>query len=193
VITCLIAVRELGIHPGASIIHNAITSRAVPETIRAHGGRPIRTPVGHSLIKAAMASTGAVFGGEHSGHYYFRDFWCADSGMLAALYILSLLASTDEPFSRVAASYDRYRVSGEINTTVPDADAVIAAVEASYRLRPESECDRLDGLSVFADEWWFNLRSSNTEPLLRLNVEARDESTMVLVRDSVLSQMRRQM
>jgi phosphomannomutase len=186
-VTCLIAVQELARHPGASVLHNLISSRAVPETIVAHGGTPIRTPVGHSLIKAEMARTGAVFGGEHSGHYYFRDFWCADSGILAALHVVAMLAASERPLSEIVASYDNYRASGEINTTVHDVRRVLADVETVYAGRAGITIDRLDGLSVISDDWWFNLRPSNTEPLLRLNVEARDDATMADVRDSVLS------
>lgn len=189
-LTALIAVRELARRPGAHIIHNAITSRAVPETIRAHGGIPVRTPVGHSLIKAVMAEVGAVFGGEHSGHYYFQDFWYADSGMLAALHLMSALAASDQPLSVVTAELELYVASGEINSTVRDPVAALGRVASAYADRPDVELDHLDGLSVDAADWWLNVRASNTEPLLRLNVEAVDAATMADVRDSVLALIR---
>ncbi|MEJ7628735.1 MAG: phosphomannomutase/phosphoglucomutase [Nocardioidaceae bacterium] len=190
VVTSLIAVRELAKSPGASVIYNAITSRSVREVITAHGGVPVRTPVGHSLIKAEMARTGAVFGGEHSGHYYFRDFWYADSGMLAALHVMSTVAARDEPLSRIASSLSPYVASGEINLTVPSPTDVIASVESSFADRHDVTMDRLDGLSVIGQDWWFNVRPSNTEPVLRLNVEATDEATMSDVRDSTLALLR---
>ena len=190
VVTSLIAIRELARHPGGRVIHNLITSRAVPEVIRAHGGVPVRTPVGHSLIKAEMARTGAVFGGEHSGHYYFRDFWNADSGMLAALHVMSVLAARDEPISRIAGSLSPYVASGEINLTVSSPADAMARLEDRYAGREAVEMDRLDGLSVIGKDWWFNVRASNTEPLLRLNVEASDEATMADVRDSTLALLR---
>jgi phosphomannomutase len=191
-ITALIAARELAREPGATVIHNLITSRAVPEVISEHGGTAVRTRVGHSFIKQVMAETGAVFGGEHSGHFYFRDFWRADSGMLAALHVLSALGGSPAgtPLSALLAPYERYRASGEINSEVDDVAASTAAVEAAYAGRPGTTVDHLDGLTVGADEWWFNLRPSNTEPLLRLNVEARDTATMEHVRDAVLTLVR---
>ena len=188
-ITALIAVRELARDPGSTVIHNCITSRAVPEIVREHGGTPLRTRVGHSFIKTAMASSGAVFGGEHSGHFYFRDFWRADSGLLAALHVLAALGST--PAGTTAADlvrpYQRYVRSGELNTTVPDQQAVLAAAAARWGADPQVSLDDLDGLSVQAEHWWFNLRPSNTEPMLRLNVEGEDEATMTAVRDEVLA------
>ncbi len=190
VLTSLIAIRELEKHPGAHVIHNLITSRAVSETITAHGGIPVRTPVGHSLIKAEMARTDAVFGGEHSGHYYFRDFWYADSGMLAALHLISSLAATTETLSAMAASLDPYCASGEINLTVADPAAVLERVSTAYTDRADVELDTLDGVSVIGQDWWLNVRSSNTEPLVRLNVEAADDATMGAVRDSTLALMR---
>jgi phosphomannomutase len=190
VLTALIAVRELQRHPGATVIHNLITSHAVPEIVREHGGVPERTRVGHSFIKARMAETGAVFGGEHSGHFYFRDFWRADSGMLAALHTLAALGGQDEPLSRLLATYSRYAASGEINSEVADQGGKAKEVEAAFTDRPGVEIDHLDGLTVQADGWWFNLRPSNTEPLLRLNVEGADESTMRRVRDEVLGIIR---
>jgi phosphomannomutase len=190
VVTSLIAIRELGRHPGATVIHNLITSRAVPETIAAHGGHAVRTPVGHSLIKAEMARTGAVFGGEHSGHYYFRDFWYADSGMLAALHVLGVLASGDRPISQIAAALSPYTASGEINLAVASSERALASVERQFARQPGVALDRLDGLSVIGEDWWLNVRASNTEPLLRLNVEARDAATMVGLRDSTLALLR---
>jgi phosphomannomutase len=191
-LTGLIAARELARHPGDTVIHNLITSRAVPEVVRENGGQPLRTRVGHSFIKAVMAQTGAVFGGEHSGHFYFRDFWRADSGMLAALHVLAALgaAPAGTPLSALLAPYDRYVASGEVNSTVADVAATTTAVEAAYAGRPDLELDHLDGLTVSGPLWWFNLRPSNTEPLLRLNVEAGDVATMERVRDDVLTIVR---
>ena len=189
-LTALIASRELAKEPGATVIHNLITSRAVPEIVAERGGRPVRTRVGHSYIKATMAETGAIFGGEHSGHFYFRDFWRADSGMLAALHALAALAETRRPLSELLADYERYVLSGEINSVVDDQAAVMAAIEASYDGQDGVTTDRLDGLTVSHPDWTFNVRPSNTEPLLRLNAEGRDKATMAQVRDSVLAQIR---
>jgi phosphomannomutase len=189
-LTSLIAARELAKEPGASVIHNLITSRAVPELVRELGGRPIRTRVGHSYIKATMAETDAIFGGEHSGHFYFRDFWRADSGMLAALHTMAALSQTDRALSNVLDDYERYQLSGEINSVVEDQAATVAAVEAAYSSTPGVVVDHLDGLTVTTDAWWFNLRPSNTEPLLRLNVEGADDATMSRVRDDVLALIR---
>jgi phosphomannomutase len=195
-LTALIAVRELGKHPGSTIIHNLITSAAVPEIVREHGGVPVRTRVGHSFIKATMAETGAVFGGEHSGHFYFRDFWRADSGMLAALHTLAALGETPAgtTLSSLLAQYHRYSASGEINTTVADQAAVVAQIKEIYGSREGVELDELDGLTVTgstdAQTWWFNVRASNTEPLLRLNVEGADTALMTSVRDDVLAIIR---
>ena len=195
-ITGLIATRHLAIEPGATILHNVITSRAVPEIVSEHGGTPVRTPVGHSLIKAEMARTGAIFGGEHSGHFYFREFYLADSGMLAALHVMAALAETDRPgadggkirtVSELMAEFSRYSSSGEINSRVDDSAAVLARLEETYA---EHDLDHLDGLTVTADDWWFNVRPSNTEPLLRLNVEGADDATMARVRDDVLEVIR---
>ena len=191
-LTALIAVRELAREPGAKIIHNLITSRAVPEIISEHGGTPIRTRVGHSFIKARMAETGAVFGGEHSGHFYFRDFWFADSGMLAALHVLAALGSQDAPLSQLLASYHRYLATGELNSEVRDQNAVTLEVRQAFVARPGVMMDELDGLTVNGDGWWFNLRPSNTEPLLRLNAEAADEATLAALRDEVLGIVRGQ-
>ncbi|KQT89366.1 phosphoglucosamine mutase [Marmoricola sp. Leaf446] len=190
-LTALIAARELAKEPGASIIHNLITSRAVPEIVEELGGTPVRTRVGHSYIKAEMARTGAIFGGEHSGHFYFRDFWRADSGMLAALHALAALAETDAPLSEVLAPWARHVASGEINSTVGDQQAVVAEVEQTWGGGEDVELDRLDGLTVTHPDWWFNVRASNTEPLLRLNAEGRDQATMERVRDDVLALIRR--
>jgi len=189
-LTALIAVQELAREPGAVIIHNLITSRAVPEVIREHGGVPERTRVGHSFIKARMAETNAIFGGEHSGHFYFRDFWRADSGMLAALHTLAVLGAQDGPLSGLLTRYNRYAASGEINSTVHDAPARTAEVQAAYAGQDGVSIDHLDGLTVSGDRWTFNLRPSNTEPLLRLNVEGDDEPTMADIRDRVLAMVR---
>jgi phosphomannomutase len=186
VLTALIAVRELAREPGATIIHNLITSRAVPEIVSAHGGTPVRTRVGHSFIKAEMAATGAIFGGEHSGHFYFRDFWFADSGMLAGLHVLAALGSQDGPLSSLLSEYARYHASGEINSEVSDQRAATERVRAAFADRDGLTMDELDGLTVDSGTWWFNLRPSNTEPLLRLNVEAPDEATLTDIRDQVL-------
>ena len=189
-LTALIAHRELAKEPGGTIIHNLITSRSVPEIVVEQGGVPVRTRVGHSYIKATMAETGAIFGGEHSGHFYFRDFWRADSGMLAALHALAALAETDQPLSALLADYARYPMSGEINSTVADQGAVLAELTASYADQPGVTIDELDGLTVAHADWWFNVRASNTEPLLRLNAEGKDQATMASVRDAVLTVIR---
>ncbi len=190
VLTALIATRELAREPGATIIHNLITSRAVPENVSEHGGVPVRTRVGHSFIKAEMARTGAIFGGEHSGHFYFRDFWFADSGMLAALHTLAALGGQTRPLSQLLAEYSRYEASGEINSEVADQAASAEQVKAAFASRPGVSIDELDGLTVSAADWWFNLRPSNTEPLLRLNVEADTAEKMAQVRDEVLGIVR---
>jgi phosphomannomutase len=171
-VTALVAARELAREPGAAVIHNLITSRTVPEVIAEHGGVAVRSRVGHSYIKGLMAETGAIFGGEHSAHYYFRDFWGADSGMLAALHVLAALGEQPRPLSELMDDYQRYAASGEINFRVEDAPACVDAVLKSFAARTVS-IDRLDGVTVdLGDGAWFNLRTSNTEPLLRLNVEA---------------------
>jgi phosphomannomutase len=190
-LTALIGAREIEREPGATIIHNLITSRAVPEIVREQGGTPLRTRVGHSFIKATMAQTGAVFGGEHSGHFYFRDFWRADSGMLAALHVLAALGGHDGTLSDLLERFNRYSNSGEVNTEVADADAAAAAVRKAFEDREGVEIDDLDGMTVaLADGSWFNLRASNTEPLLRLNVEAPDDDTVARLRDEVLAIIR---
>ena len=192
-ITALVAARALAEHPGEMVIHNLITSRAVPEIVREHGVVPVRSRVGHSFIKQVMAETGAVFGGEHSAHYYFRDFWRADTGMLAALHVLAALGGSDLPLSRLTADYERYAASGEVNSTVADVPGRTAAVEEEFGKRDGATVDHLDGLTVsLPDGSWFNLRPSNTEPLLRLNVEAPDETSMTELRDAVLALVRAQ-
>jgi phosphomannomutase len=192
-LTGLIASRELAKHPGSTIIHNLITSKAVPEVVLECGGVPVRTRVGHSFIKTTMAETGAVFGGEHSGHFYFRDFWRADSGMLAALHAIAALGETapGTTFSSLLAPFDRYVASGEINTEVADQAAVTREIREAFVARGITDIDDLDGMTVTGGDWWFNVRPSNTEPLLRLNVEAGDEAQMVLLRDEVLAMMRK--
>lgn len=191
-ITALIAARELQRHPGATIIYNCISSRAVPEVIAESGGIGERTRVGHSFIKARMAETGAVFGGEHSGHFYFTDFWRADSGMLAAMHVLGALGTAPEgtSLSSLLEHFDRYVASGEVNSVVEDAVAATDRVRDAFADRPNVTFDYLDGMTVSAPDWWFNLRPSNTEPLLRLNVEAVDGGTMEAVRDEVLAIVR---
>ncbi|WP_349535809.1 phosphomannomutase/phosphoglucomutase [Rhodococcus rhodochrous] len=189
-VTALVAARELAKEPGSTIIHNLITSRVVPELVAEQGGKPVRTRVGHSFIKQQMAETGAVFGGEHSAHYYFRDFWGADSGMLAALHVLAALAAQDGPLSELMSSYNRYAASGEINSTVADAAERTEAVVAAFEDRAVS-IDRLDGVTVdLPDNAWFNLRASNTEPLLRLNVEARTDGEVEALVKEILSVVR---
>jgi phosphomannomutase len=190
-LTGLIAARELRKSPGASVIHNLITSRAVPQIVTELGGTPVRTRVGHSFIKATMAETDAVFGGEHSGHFYFRDFWRADSGMLAALHALAALAEDDRPLSALLSDYARFPATGEINSSVADQGAVLRELEQEYAGQDGVTVDHLDGLTVTHDRWWFNVRPSNTEPLLRLNAEAEDEDTLARVRDHVLATIRR--
>ncbi|MDL5201935.1 phosphomannomutase/phosphoglucomutase [Streptomyces sp. ALI-76-A] len=190
-VTALVASRELARHGGkGTVIHNLITSWSVPEVVREQGGTPVRTRVGHSFIKAEMARTGAIFGGEHSAHYYFKDFWNADTGMLAALHVLAALGGQQGTLSALVAQYDRYAGSGEINSTVADQTGRLLAVRSAYEGREGIELDELDGLTVSSTDWWFNVRPSNTEPLLRLNAEARDEPTMAKVRDEVLGIIR---
>jgi phosphomannomutase len=186
--TAMLAASILDQHPGEKIVHNLICSKAVPEIVREHGGVPIRTRVGHSFIKQVMAETGAIFGGEHSAHYYFRDNYRADSGIIAAVLVLEQLSKSDQPLSELRVPFERYAMSGEINTRVADPPAVIERIAAEFAA---AEQDRLDGLTVDVGDWWFNLRPSNTEPLLRLNLEARDRAAcdehtrevLALVRD----------
>jgi phosphomannomutase len=195
-ITALVATRELAKARAngegeAAVIHNLITSQAVPEIVSEHGGKPIRTRVGHSFIKQTMAETGAIFGGEHSAHYYFRDFWRADSGMLAALHVLAALGSQDAALSELMAEFSRYSASGEINSTVDDQQGRMDAVREHFADRDGVRTDEVDGLTVQLDgSSWFNLRPSNTEPLLRLNVEARSDSEVAALRDEVLALIR---
>ena len=167
--TAILATAMLRKHPGATILHNLICSRSVPDVIRENGGVPVRTRVGHSYIKQVMAETGAVFGGEHSAHYYFADNFRADSGLIASLLMLAELSRSGGTLSELRQPFERYSQSGEINTQVDDPNAVIDAVAARYS---DQSQDRLDGLTVDCGDWWFNLRPSNTEPLLRLNLEA---------------------
>ena len=184
-LTALIAARELKAKPGATIIYNLISSKAVAEVIAEHGGIGVRSRVGHSYIKNLMAESGAVFGGEHSGHFYFKNFWRADSGMLAGLYAIAELMVSKGNLSQLLAPYNRYVASGEINSKVKDVTKSIAKVRDKYH--GQYQVDELDGLTITADSWWFNLRGSNTEPLLRLNVEANTQKEMVKIRDAVLS------
>jgi phosphomannomutase len=198
-VTALVAAREIARDRAAggtpTVIHNLITSRAVPEIVAERGGRAARTRVGHSFIKAEMAEQDAVFGGEHSAHYYFRDFWFADTGMLAAMHVLAALGEQPQPLSQLAAEYERYVASGELNSTVTDAAERTAAVRLAFE-RDGVVADTLDGLTLTCDDadgrpvWWLNVRASNTEPLLRLNVEARDRETMERVRDEALAIIR---
>jgi phosphomannomutase len=199
-ITALVATREIakeaadGSEAGdVRIVHNVITSHVVPEMIAESGAQAVRTRVGHSFIKAEMAKAGAVFGGEHSAHYYFRDFWYADTGMLAALHVLAALGEATGPLSELCAAYERYVASGEINSRVSDVPAATARVREWAEAHGPVELDELDGITVtYQGEpmWWFNVRASNTEPLLRLNVEAADRGTMERVRDEVLERIR---
>ena len=188
-LTSLIAHRELIKRPGSSIIYNLISSRAVQEVIDENGGVGLRSRVGHSYIKKMMAESGAIFGGEHSGHFYFKEFWRADSGALAALHAIAALGESDTTMSALLAPYNRYVISGEINSKVADVKAATEGVEKSYS-SGQVTIDHLDGLTVNGDTWWFNLRPSNTEPLLRLNVEASTQAQMETVRDAVLSLIR---
>ena len=188
-LTSLIAQRELKKRPGSSIIYNLISSRAVQEVIDENGGVGLRSRVGHSYIKKMMAESGAIFGGEHSGHFYFKEFWRADSGALAALHAIAALGESDTTMSALLAPYNRYVISGEINSKVANAKAATERVEKTY-VSDQVTIDHLDGLTVNGDTWWFNLRPSNTEPLLRLNVEASTQAQMETVRDAVLSLIR---
>jgi phosphomannomutase len=189
-LTSLIATRELSRYPGSSIIYNLISSRAVKEVVEENGGTAIRSRVGHSYIKKLMAESNAVFGGEHSGHFYFRDFWRADSGMLAALHAIAALGETKKSLSSLLSTFNRYHSSGEINSTVEDAQASMKIIEELYGTLKDVSVDHLDGLTINGDNWWFNLRASNTEPLLRLNVEASTPARMQKVRDDVLNTIR---
>ena len=186
-LTSLIASRELAKHPGATIIHSLISSRAVVEVINESGGVPVRSRVGHSYIKALMAETGAIFGGEHSGHFYFKDFWRADSGALAALHALAALGESDKTISELLSPFQRYVASGEVNSRVEDVASVIQKIKEKYEVLPEYSIDELDGLTISSATWWFNIRASNTEPLLRLNVEADTAINMASHRDELLA------
>ena len=186
-LTALIASRELAKHPGATIIHSLISSRTVVEVINELGGVPVRSRVGHSYIKALMAETGAVFGGEHSGHFYFKDFWRADSGALAALHALAALGESAQTISQLLAPFKRYVASGEVNSRVADAAVVLKAIKEKYAALSEFKIDELDGLTASSSTWWFNVRASNTEPLLRLNVEADTAANMAAHRDELLA------
>ncbi|MFK5633038.1 phosphomannomutase/phosphoglucomutase [Ornithinimicrobium sp. LYQ103] len=200
-ITALVATREVAKEVAAgrpasevAVVHNVICSRSVPETIAELGARAVRTRVGHSFVKTQMAEHEAVFGGEHSAHYYFRDFWYADTGMLAAMHVLAALREQDGPLSGLVVGYDRYAASGEINSRVDDVAAATDRARAWARARG-AVADTTDGLTMTATDeprWWFSLRPSNTEPLLRLNVEADDETTMEQVRDAVLGLVRQE-
>jgi phosphomannomutase len=190
-LTGLISVRELKRKPGSTIIYNLISSKAVPEIIAENGGTPLRSRVGHSFIKKMMADSGAIFGGEHSGHFYFADFWRADSGMLAALFALTQLASGKSSLSSLIKPFNRYASSGEINSKVNDVPAAIEAILAEYAGTGNGfEVDDLDGITLTGPKYWFNVRASNTEPLLRLNVEGDTEAQMVKARDSLLAIIR---
>jgi phosphomannomutase len=188
-LTALIAQRELKKRPGSNIIYNLISSRAVREVIEENGGKGLRSRVGHSYIKKMMAESGAIFGGEHSGHFYFKEFWMADSGALAALHAIAALGESASTMSELLAPFNRYQSSGEINSKVADTKQASDLVRATYA-SADLQIDELDGLTVSADTWWFNLRPSNTEPLLRLNVEASTQAQMESVRDEVLSLIR---
>lgn len=188
VITAMIAGQELRREPGGTIVCNTITSRAVPELVQRRGGRIVITRVGHTFVKAAMAEHGAIFGGEHSAHYYFRDFWGADTGMLAALHVLALVGRSEAPLSALVEEFCTYVESGEINSTVADQESIMNRLAAAFAGRGERAT--LDGLTITAEDWWFNVRASNTEPLLRLNVEAADEPTMIAIRDEALALIR---
>jgi phosphomannomutase len=183
-ITGLIAVRELARDPGGTIVINKITSHSVPQLVAAAGGRTVITRVGHTFVKAAMAEHDAVFGGEHSAHFYFRDFWGADTGMLAALHVLAAVGETQEPLSRLVEQYSLFAASGEINSTVAEVEPILAALEEQFADR--ARADRVDGLTLNGDDWWVNVRPSNTEPLLRLNVEAPTTEQVDALRDEAL-------
>jgi phosphomannomutase len=190
-ITGLVAVRELVKRPGATVLYNLISSRAVPEIISEAGGRPVRTRVGHSFIKAEMAATAAVFGGEHSAHYYFSDFFRADTGMLAALHVLAALGEQERPLSELVAGFSRYAGSGEINSNVADVPGKLEEIR-TWAAERGAEIDELDGVTVsLPDGRWFNVRPSNTEPLLRLNVEGPTAETMASLRNEALALIRR--
>jgi phosphomannomutase len=188
VVTAMIATQELAREPGATVVCNKITSKVVPEVVRAEGGTIVITRVGHTFVKAAMAEHHAIFGGEHSAHYYFRDFWGADTGMLAALHVLAAVGHANRPLSELVARFDRYAASGEINSRVLDQHMIMDKVATAFAGRGEQ--DRIDGLTISGPDWWVNVRPSNTEPLLRLNVEAATTETMAALRDETLGLIR---
>jgi phosphomannomutase len=190
-LTALIADRELKNHPGSTIIYNLISSRTVAEVVEENGGIALRSRVGHSYIKAMMAESGAIFGGEHSGHFYFKDFWRADSGALAALHAIAALGNSKGSLSKLLKPYQRYFSSGEINSKVKDAQLTMSEIEKKYAQLDSVTVDHLDGLTINGDTWWFNLRPSNTEPLLRLNVEAKTLARMEKIKDEVLATVRK--
>jgi len=190
-LTALIADRELKSHPGSTIIYNLISSRTVAEVVEENGGIALRSRVGHSYIKAMMAESGAIFGGEHSGHFYFKDFWRADSGALAALHAIAALGNSKGSLSKLLKPYQRYFSSGEINSKVKDAQLTMSEIEKKYAQLDSVTVDHLDGLTINGDTWWFNLRPSNTEPLLRLNVEAKTLARMEKIKDEVLATVRK--
>jgi phosphomannomutase len=187
-VTAMIATQELAREPGATIICNKITSRVVSEVVQAAGGKIVITKVGHTFVKAAMAEHNAIFGGEHSAHYYFRDFWGADTGMLAALHVLAAVGHSEQPLSQLVERFERYAASGEINSRVEDQQMIMDRVAAAFAGRGEQ--DRLDGLTISGRDWWINVRPSNTEPLLRLNVEASSPETMEALRNETLGLIR---
>jgi phosphomannomutase len=187
-VTAMIAAQELAREPGATIVCNKITSRVVAEVVQAAGGKIVITKVGHTFVKAAMAEHNAIFGGEHSAHYYFRDFWGADTGMLAALHVLAAVGHSDRPLSQLVAGFERYAASGEINSRVADQQMIMDRVADAFAGRGTQ--DRLDGLTISGPDWWVNVRPSNTEPLLRLNVEAASLETMEALRDETLGLIR---
>jgi len=190
ILATLVTKNVLEKEPGAAIVYSAVCSRALPELVRHEGGRPIRTKAGHSIIKPQMRKNNAAFGGEHSGHFYFRDNYFADSGIIAMLTVAELVGRQEEPISKLLEPIDPYVRSGEINSEVDDQQEVVERVEEYYAKRDNPEIDHLDGLTVDYGDWWFNLRPSNTEPLLRLNVEAEDRATMQTKRDELLGLIR---
>ncbi|MBV8198347.1 MAG: ATP-binding cassette domain-containing protein [Candidatus Eremiobacteraeota bacterium] len=186
-VTALVALNTLKKHPGSKILYNLICSRSVPELIQKAGGIPVRSKVGHSIIKGIMREQDIVFGGEHSGHFYFRDNWYADSGMIALLACLELFSEAGEPVSKVIAPIDTRFRSGEINTKVSDISAKLAEIQARYK---DADIDHLDGVTIAYPHWWMNVRPSNTEPLLRLNVEGDTRELMEQHRDEALALIR---
>jgi len=188
-VTAVVANSLLHKYPGATILHNLIVSKSVPELVTKLGGKAVRTRVGHSFIKADMRRVNGIFGGEHSGHFYFRDNWYADSGLIALLIVLELISVEGKPLSEIIKPLDTWVRSGEINSTVADANAKLQALKAQFGRRAQS-IDNLDGLTVDYGDWWFNVRASNTEPLLRLNVEAKDQALLERKRDELLAFIR---